>query len=163
MVNIEKSSIILSYLLSKQGEDVRVILLGHLDLREEISVELKRRGQVVQRLFKVTILEVSLSQLCVGSHQDEQILLMDVHEQFAKGELLDPDLNHALSVLRHREFVQSLISLHFITKSSTGCELEEEEEGFIAYVVHRRFCSPSERTPVRHPLASVAGASAIGG
>lgn len=88
-----------------------MILLGHLDLREEISVELKRRGQVVQRLFKVTILEVSLSQLCVGSHQDEQILLMDVHEQFAKGELLDPDLNHALSVLRHREFVQSLISL----------------------------------------------------
>ena len=66
-------------LLAEQRQNVRVVLLGHLYLREQASVQLERRGQVVQRLFEVAVFQVSIAQLGVRRDQHEQILFVDVH------------------------------------------------------------------------------------
>ena len=91
---------------------MRVVLLGDLDLGEEIPVELQCRRQVIERLLEVPVLQVRLSELRIRRDQDEEVLLVDVDEQFAKGELLDADLDHAVRVLRQSELVQRLVPLN---------------------------------------------------
>lgn len=90
-----------------------MILLSHLDFREKVSIELQCGGQMVEGLLEVSIFQVCFTQLGVGSHQDEQIFLVDVYQQLAKRELLDSDLDDALGILRHREFIECLVSLDF--------------------------------------------------
>ena len=82
-----------------------MVLLGHLDLGEQVAVQLERRSQMIQRLLKVPVLEIRLTQLGVGRHQDEQILLMDVHEQLAERELLDAHLDDPVGVLTHGKLI----------------------------------------------------------
>jgi len=71
---------------------------------------------VVKRLLEVAILKIGFAQLCVRSNQDEQILLVDVDKQLAKGQLLDSHLDHAVGVLAHREFIQGLVSFDYQTE-----------------------------------------------
>ena len=57
-----------SDLLSKKGQDVRVILFRDFDLVEEVTVELKSSSQMVQSLLKVLVLQVCLTKLRIGCH-----------------------------------------------------------------------------------------------
>lgn len=45
---------------------MRVVLLGNLNLCEEAAVKFQGSCQVVQGLFKVSVLEVGVSELGVG-------------------------------------------------------------------------------------------------
>lgn len=40
---------------------------------------------------------------------------MDVDKQLAKGQLLDPDLNHTVGILAHGELVEGLVALNQLT------------------------------------------------
>ena len=60
---------------------------------------------MIKRLLEVSILQVGLAQLRIGRDQDKEILLVDVHQQLAEGELLDANLDNAVGVLRHCKFV----------------------------------------------------------
>ena len=55
-------------LLSKKGQDVRVILFRDFDLVEEVTVELKSSSQMIQSLLKVLVLQVCLTKLRIGCH-----------------------------------------------------------------------------------------------
>ena len=71
------------YLLSEERQYVRVILLCNLNLGEETTVQLQSSSQVVKCLLEVTILQVGLAKLGVSCYKDEQVLLVNVHEQLA--------------------------------------------------------------------------------
>ena len=88
-----------------------MVLLGDLNFREKVAVELQCRRQVVKGLLKVAVFQVGFAQFCVGRHQNEQVLLVDVYEQLAQSELLDADLDHTVNVLGQGEFIQSFIAL----------------------------------------------------
>ena len=90
---------------------MRVVLLGDLDFGEEVTIEFECRGQVVQRLLKVSVLQVCFTQFRVGCDQDEQILLVDVHEKFAESKLLDAHLDDPVGVLAHGKLIKSLVAL----------------------------------------------------
>ena len=72
---------------------------------------------MVQGLLKVSVFEVSFSEFGVSSDKNEEILFVDVYEDFAEGKLLDSDLDDTVLVLRECEFVQSLVPLHYETLS----------------------------------------------
>ena len=91
---------------------MRVILLCYLNLREEVAIKLQGRGQMIQRLLKVAILEVGFTQFSISGDENEQILLVDVHEELAEGKLLDPYLDHTIGILAHSELVKCLVALH---------------------------------------------------
>ena len=90
-----------------------MVLLGHFDLVEKISIELESRSQMVQCLLKVLILQICLSKLCVCRDQNEKILLMDVDKELAKSKLLNANLDHSIGILRHGKLVQSFVSLDY--------------------------------------------------
>ena len=80
---------------------MRVILLCYLNLREEVAIKLECRSEMIQRLLEVAILEVGLTQFSISGDENEQILLVDVHEELAEGKLLDPYLDHTIGILAH--------------------------------------------------------------
>ena len=67
---------------------------------------------MIQRLLEVAILEVGFTQFSIRGDENEQILLMDVHEELAEGKLLDPYLDHTIGILAHSELVKRLVALH---------------------------------------------------
>ena len=93
------------HLLSEQGQDVRVVLLGDFNLGKQVAIQFQGRCKVIKRLLEVSVLEVGLAQLGVRCDQNEKILLVDVHQQFAEGQLLDAHLDHAVGVLGHRKLI----------------------------------------------------------
>lgn len=88
-----------------------MVLLRLIMLLEEGAVELERRRQVVEGLLIVLVVQIRLSELGVGSHEDEQVLAMDVDKNLADSELLHADLDLAIEVLREEEFVELLVFL----------------------------------------------------
>lgn len=97
--------------VAQQGQNVRVILLRHLDFGEELAVQFQSRGQVVQSLLEVLVFEIGFAELGVCCHQDEQVFFVDVDEELAEGELLDADLDHFGGVFRDRVLIEGLVSL----------------------------------------------------
>ena len=63
---------------------MRVVLLRNLDLREETAVQFECGREMIECLLEVTILEVCLSKLGVGCYKNEQVFLVNVHQQFAE-------------------------------------------------------------------------------
>lgn len=93
---------------------MRVVLLSDLKLREEAAIQLERRREVVQSLLKVSILEVCLSKLRVGRHEDEKVLLVDVYKQLAEGQLLNSHLDYSSQVLGEGELIKRLVAFNYI-------------------------------------------------
>lgn len=60
---------------------------------KERPIQLQSGSEMVQRLFVVFVIEVSLSQLGVSSDQYEQILSVDIHENFTDSKLLNSYLD----------------------------------------------------------------------
>ena len=75
---------------------MRVILLCNLNLREETAVQLQSSGQMVKSLFKVTILQVCLTQFGVGCYKNKEVFLVNVDQEFAECKLLNANLNDAV-------------------------------------------------------------------
>lgn len=97
----------------KQGQNVRVVLLGSLNLRQKATVELQGCGQVVQRLLEIARTQVSFPELGVRGHQHEEVLPVHVDEQLAKGKLLDPSLDRTLNVLLCGKLIKLLVPLNY--------------------------------------------------
>lgn len=68
--------------------------LGFLQLREQAAVEPERRGEVIQRLFVVAVLQIRLSKVGIGLDENEQVFLMNINEHLANRQLLDASLDH---------------------------------------------------------------------
>ena len=68
---------------------------------------------MIQGLLKVSVLEVCLTELCVGCDQNEEVLLVNVDEKFTECKLLHSNLDNACGILGHGELVERLISLHY--------------------------------------------------
>jgi len=66
--------------VSKQSQNVGVILLRSFNLREEGTVKLQCSGQMIKSLLKVGSSQVRLAQLCIRCHKHEEILSMYVHK-----------------------------------------------------------------------------------
>ena len=75
-----------------------MVLFGISDLWEETSVEFERRCQVVERLFEVVSAKIGFAKLCEGRYKYEKVLFMNVDQKFAKGKLLDSDLDFGWGV-----------------------------------------------------------------
>ena len=84
-------------------------LLCLLMLLEERPVQLESSRQMVQRLLVVLIVEVGLSKLGVRPHQDEKILSVDIDQDLADGELLDPYLDLAIKILSHENLIKLFV------------------------------------------------------
>ena len=128
-----------------------MVLLGHFNLWEQVSIQLQCSCKVVERLLKIAVLQVSFSQLCIGSDQDKQVFFVNVDKELAESKLLNPNLNHTSGVLRHREFVKCFVSFNWSQQSGkwlAGADVQK------TYVARHKFCSPSARIPVQHQLAS---------
>jgi len=76
-----------------------VVLFGDLDLVEEASVQFQSCCQVVEGLLEVPVFEVSVAELGVCGHEEKEILLVNVHEEFAECELLNTHLDDPVSIL----------------------------------------------------------------
>jgi hypothetical protein len=64
-------------------------------------------------LFVVLIVEVGFTQLRVGFDQDEQVLAVDIDQDLANGQLLNPDLHLTIQILTDEELVQLVVLLDF--------------------------------------------------
>ena len=59
-----------------------MVLLSDLDLREETSIQLQSRREMIESLFEVTILKVCLTQFGISCYKNEEVFLVDIHEEF---------------------------------------------------------------------------------
>lgn len=76
-----------------------MILLSDLNLSKQVTVEFQSCSQVIERLFEISVLEVGLAQLCIGRHENKEILLVDINQELTKGQLLNAHLNDTVGVL----------------------------------------------------------------
>ena len=97
----------------KQGQNVRVVLLGRLNLSQKATVQLQGCGKVVQRLLEIARTQVSFTELGVRGHQHKEVLPVHVDEQLAKGKLLNPSLDRTLNVLLCGKFIKLLVPLNY--------------------------------------------------
>jgi hypothetical protein len=77
---------------------MRVERLGLLHGVEQVSVELERGSEVVQRLLVVLLVQITLAQVRVGLDQDEWAAVMHVYQHFAKRQLVDAHLDNTFFV-----------------------------------------------------------------
>lgn len=98
--------------ISEQSQNVGMVLLSGFNLCEEGTVQLEGGCQVIESLLEVRGAKVSLTELGVGCHQEEEVFAMHVDKQLAEGQLLDSDLDCALGVLARCVLVKLSIALN---------------------------------------------------
>ena len=74
-------------------------MLRHFDLGEELSIQFKCCGEMIERLLKIFVLQIGLSKLAISSYKNEEVLLVDVDEELTEGKLLYSYLDHFISIL----------------------------------------------------------------
>ena len=74
---------------------------------------------MIKRLLIILVVQVGLTKVRVGFHQDKQVSLVNVHEHLAQSELLYPHLDRPLRVLGLGELIECPVFLLY-TMSSTS-------------------------------------------
>ena len=75
--------------LSKKRQDLRMVTLRLLMLLEQGAIEFQGRCQVVECLLVVLVVEISLAELCVRLHEDEEFLAVDVNQYLTNRQLFN--------------------------------------------------------------------------
>ena len=64
---------------------------------------------MVQGLLVVLIVQVGLAKLSVGLYQNEKLFSVDINENFAYSQLLNPHLDLPIQILAHEKLIQLLV------------------------------------------------------
>ena len=97
----------------QERQNLGVILFSLFMLLEQGAIELQGSCQMIQCLFIVFIIKVSLTELGIRSDEDEEVLAVNVYEDLANGQLLNPNLDLSIKVLTHEEFIKLLILFNY--------------------------------------------------
>lgn len=89
-----------------------MVLFSCLYLSEQRAIQLEGRGQVIEGLLEVARSQVGFPELSIGRHQQEEVLAVNVDQEFAEGQLLHSNLDCALGVLGRCILIKLIIALH---------------------------------------------------
>lgn len=82
-------------------------------LLEQGAIELQGSREVVKCLLIVFVIKVGLTELSICSDEDEEVLAVNVDEDLANCQLLDPNLDLSIKILTHEEFIKLLVFINY--------------------------------------------------